>query len=62
MDMAGAYHFYVSEVAATQKAGLFLDYTNNQAPRISTDFTIAFRCLVAFRRALQSRLAMDAEK
>jgi len=55
MDMAGRYHFYVSEVAATQKAGLFLHYTENQAPRIATDFANAFRSLVAFRRAGRAR-------
>ena len=57
MDMAGVYHFYVSEVAATHKAGLFLAYTHNQAPRIATDFANAFRALVAFRRAGRARLA-----
>lgn len=62
MDVAGVYHFYASEVAATQKAGLFLDYTNNQAPRIATDFANAFRSLVAYRRAFWSRLEMEAEK
>lgn len=55
MDTAGLYHFYVSEVAATQKAGLFLRYTDNQAPRIATDFANAFRALVAFRRAALAR-------
>ena len=62
MDNAGLYHFYVSEVAATQKAGLFLSFTENQAPHIAADFAIAFRALVAFRRAGQATLEMEGEK
>jgi len=61
MDTTGVYHFYVSEVAATQKAGLFLKYTFNQASRIATDFANAFRALVAFRRAGRARLETAAE-
>jgi hypothetical protein len=62
MDAAGAYHFYVNEVAATQKAGLFLAYTERQAPRIATDFAHALRALVAFGRAGRARLETAAEQ
>ena len=62
MDTAGAYHFYVSKVAVTQKAGLFLHYMDNQALHMATNFTNALRALVAFRRASLARSEMVAEK
>lgn len=54
MGLAGTYHFYVNEVAATQKAGLFLSYIDHQASRIATDFANALRVLVAVRRAREA--------
>jgi hypothetical protein len=48
---AGQYHWFVNEIAATAKAGLFLKFMGPITNSLVADYTLAIRSMVAVRRA-----------
>ena len=47
----GRYSYFINEIAATHKAGLFIRYTKEQVPRITADYAVALRAWVALHRS-----------